>query len=666
VQDDRYSTKWREFGISCERCHGPGKDHIARASAAPPDAQTRALVKSTIVNPARLDASRSSMICAQCHSLRDTYAQGFVAGANYYDYFVPLMEDRLPSSPDPAYWADGRPRWLANEAVAFWQSQCFLKGGATCTTCHSRPHNDDVNGNPKLRPTNNVLCAGCHKTIAADPGKHTHHPPNSLGNSCIECHMPATVASLNTRMRDHSLSVPVPENTIRHDIPNACNVCHRDKNAEWANRYVNTWYGNKGRQSLIVRADAFSLARQGDAAAVPGLLQILSDASESDFIRANAADYLGAFPDDPNAYDALVHAISDQQPLVRATAALAVRPRAAQRAALAPALVAMLADPVQTVRLNAGIALVSMGVKELPGEDGQRLLRAEDLYRGRAELNSDDAQQQLAAGKFFLLAGDMDSAISHFRATLKLDQNAPARYFLGVALAQKGDSQSARDILQSIAANDPQYEPAQRVLAELATSAPPSDTTSQQANTGAATSPQADAAFREGQRLYQNNDYGGALNQLEQALQLAPKASWATTAETERVISLEKLGRDDEAENALKSLSGSAGTNIDLQLAYVELLYDTGRQQEALQRVDQLMAAVPKLPMAYFWRAKVLLQLQRTDDAAKAAEEAVRLQPDLPAVHNVLIRIYQKQGRTQEAAQQAQWVSEYQRRMQSR
>src|SRR6185437_13362931 len=97
-----------------------------------------------------------------------------------------------------------------------------------------------------------------------------------------------------------------------------------------------------------------------------------------------------------------------------------------------------------------------------------------------------------------------------------------------------------------------------------------------------------------------------------------------------------------------------------------ELLYDTGRSEEALKRVDELIAGSPKLPMAYVWRAKVLLRLNRIGEAASAAEESIRLLPDLPVAHNLLIRIYQLQGRTAEAAQQAQWVRDYERRMQSR
>ncbi len=142
---------------TCYSCHvsreqknfdpeGPALSHhlaeprrqIARAAMARESVMSPARAQAIIVNPARLDAARSTMVCAQCHSLRNIYADGFRAGANYYDYFLPVMEYRLPASDDPAYWPDGRPRWFANDAVALWQSQCFLKGGATCITCHSR------------------------------------------------------------------------------------------------------------------------------------------------------------------------------------------------------------------------------------------------------------------------------------------------------------------------------------------------------------------------------------------------------------------------------------------------------------------------------------------------------------------------------------------------
>ena len=463
-----YKTNWQDFGTNCERCHGPGSEHIAWASEVPvADADTRAVINSTIVNPARLDAARSSMICAQCHSFRDIYADGFRAGENYFDYFMPIMQYRLPDSEDPAYWADGRTRRFSNDAFGLWQSLCFLKGGATCVTCHVRPHNTNIDINPQLRPSNNALCTQCHQAVGDNIAAHTHHAPASAGSSCVECHMPRTVLSIKARIRDHSMSIPVPENTIRHGIPNACNLCHANKDAQWVLRQMNAWYGDKSRQKLIRRADAFAEARNANPVAIPALLQILSDPSGGQLIRANAAGYLGNFPNNPSAYDAVLQSFSDPDPLVRATAALAIKPGASQREGVALELVSLLRDQVTIVRVDATIALVVMGVRQLPGEDGAAFERAKEVYRARAALDDDDAEQQFAAGKFFFLSGDMDRAVAAFRASMKVDPNFRAQYDLAQALAEEGDKQSARQILKTIPTNDPQYASAQKLLALL-------------------------------------------------------------------------------------------------------------------------------------------------------------------------------------------------------
>ena len=644
VEHLTYRTTWQDFGVSCESCHGLGTEHVAQAG------------KAAIANPAKLDPMRSVMVCAQCHSFRSIYADGFQAGGNYYDYFLPEMEFRLPASQDPAFWADGRPRWFANEAVALWQSQCFLKGGATCVTCHSQPHNPDVERNTQLRPANQALCTGCHKAIGANVAAHTHHAPGSAGSSCVECHMPAASVGLHAQIREHSMSIPVPENTTRHAIPNACNLCHRDKDAGWAAQQMTTWYGTRPRQKSILRADAFTQAKQGDPSAIPSLLAILSDESAGSWLRANAAGYLGNFPDNPSAYSAVLHSFSDHDPLVRATASTAINPSRGQRAELAVALLPLLGDPARTVRMSAGIALVNMGVKPFAGEDGARFEQSKELYRARAQIYDDDAAQQFAAGKYFLLAGDMDGAVAAFRLSLKLDPAMPARYLLARSLEGKGELQEARQILQTITRSDGQYNPAQALLAEIDAKSPkvPARDSSSEAK----------AQFLEGKVRFDGQYYRAALNDFDQALRLAPQAEWAIKAQIDRAICLEKLSQTSDAEAAMQQLAALPGArqDLDLQLAYVELLVESGRAEEAGKRIDQAIEDVPNAPLAYFWRAKVLLQLKRTADAASAAEESIRLQPELPQAHNLLVRIYQMQGRTKEAAQQAEWLRDYQRR----
>jgi predicted CXXCH cytochrome family protein len=659
LRNETYHTNWQNFGISCERCHGPGSEHVAWAEGAGTlDPNTRAIIDATIVNFKQMTAMRSTMVCAQCHSFRDIYVDGFRAGANYFDYFMPVMQYRLPDKEDPAYWADGRTRRFSNDAFGLWQSQCFLKGGATCGTCHSRPHNTNVDLNAQLRPTNNALCTNCHGEIGKNVAAHTHHAVKSTGSSCVECHMPRTVLSIKAQIRDHSMSVPAPENTINHDIPNACNDCHNDKDAKWAVEQMNQWWGDKGRQKLIDRANAFAAAHNSDPAAVPALLRILTDPSGGPLVRGNAAGYLGNFPADSAAYEALLHAFKDPEPLVRATAVLAIKPHPSEREAVFAALVGLLNDEARTVQLNAAIGLVAMGIKQLPGEEGARFERAKAVYRARAELNSDDPEQDLAAGKFFFLAGDLDHSAMAFRAAIKLDQTLPAQYFLARVLVEKRDFKAARDVLQTISYNDPQYPAAQRLLAEIASA----ETADQPTDAS-----DAQARFNSGQLLYRTGNFGGALKDLDDALRQAPDAAWVTKAQVYRAVCLVRLGRVPEAEAAMKVLSGKdlAGDDLDVQVALIELLSETGRVDEALKRAAELVAAYPRNGVARFWHAKLLLQVHQPEEAVKAAEESVRLLPDYAAAHNLLIRIYQMQGRTKEAALQAEWLRDYQRRNES-
>src|SRR5260370_18837298 len=73
VEQDTYQTTWLDFGTNCERCHGPGSEHVARRSAATrPRTATRHIVVHT-----RIDPAHNSIACAQCHSFRALYASGF-------------------------------------------------------------------------------------------------------------------------------------------------------------------------------------------------------------------------------------------------------------------------------------------------------------------------------------------------------------------------------------------------------------------------------------------------------------------------------------------------------------------------------------------------------------------------------------------------------------
>ena len=463
VDQVEYKTDWQDFGVNCERCHGPGVKHVVNYSTAhkPAAGPARDIVVQT-----KLDSKRDTMVCAQCHSFRDIFVPGFQAGDNYYDHFVPILEFDQPVDKDPAYWADGRTRRFSTDAFGLWQSQCFLKGGVTCLKCHVDAHDTTVEKSPQLRPDAAAICTQCHSAIGKNVGAHTHHGEKSAGSSCVECHMPRTVLSIRAQIRDHSITVPVPDNTASHQIPNACNECHKDRDAGWAAERMDAWWGKKSRQKTIRRADTFADARKGNPTSITNLLAIATDAEESPFARANALGYLSRFGSDKRVFPVFEWALGDSDPLPRVIAALRMPSSVNKRAAIND-LAHTLRDPVATVRLASVVSLVAAGVKDFNGEDGKYFAEAKALYERRAALNTDDATQLYSAGRFYLLTGDAGKASRALEQSMKIDPEMRADYYLGSALALQGKLEEARQVLERVAQSDPQYGNAQALLKSI-------------------------------------------------------------------------------------------------------------------------------------------------------------------------------------------------------
>jgi predicted CXXCH cytochrome family protein len=417
-----------------------------------------------MVVPSRLPPDRATAVCAQCHSLRDVSAAGFVAGADYFDHFLPVLEYGQKEGADPPYWPDGRPRRFSNDAAGLWQSACFVKGGATCTTCHLDPHLPDVERNPQLAASENRLCLSCHAVVGTRLQAHTRHRPDSAGSACVECHMPPTVVSIKARMRDHAISVPSPEATVRFGMPNACNACHQDRDAQWARRTLQAW-GVKGESRTLHRAAAFAGARRGERGALDALLALAADRDEPPLVRANAVGHLRRY-EEPRASTALQAALQDPHALPRAVAAFTLAERA--EGGGTERLVAALGDPSRVVRMAAAFALVNRRVTQLPGEEGRRLQEAKRDHLARADLLLDHAPSQLDRGKLLLLDGDAPGAAGSFSAALKLDPLLPgARYLLGVSLAALGREGEALAELRRVPEGDPFFAAAQKMARSL-------------------------------------------------------------------------------------------------------------------------------------------------------------------------------------------------------
>jgi predicted CXXCH cytochrome family protein len=154
-----------ESGVTCENCHGPGRQHLVALAAHSSDLR--------ISNPARLPVADQMQPCSQCHS-------GFS-----------VVEDPLPDD-----------LLISDQVTALKNSECWLQSGGrvTCTNCHN-PHQDAPRATLVVRSV--ATCLGCHSTKVLN---HAAICPVNRTTGCVGCHMPDE-SKPPLRVADHWIRV---------------------------------------------------------------------------------------------------------------------------------------------------------------------------------------------------------------------------------------------------------------------------------------------------------------------------------------------------------------------------------------------------------------------------------------------------------------------------
>jgi predicted CXXCH cytochrome family protein len=242
------AASFRESGVNCEMCHGPSATHVAAMHAGRPYKKDPA---EPPVDFKRIGAQEFVQICAQCH-MQSGERNPEAGGAMNYSETGPTFYRVLSSRPfvdysRRAFYKDGRFRETVFIVESFERSACFRKGGATCGNCHN-PHPDDAAENPtslKFRVDPDRMCIGCHKQFEPHLEAHTHHPASGEASRCVSCHMPRIMNALLFKARSHQIDdVPDAAMTARFgasDSPNACLICHTDKNSDWLMSEMEKW-----------------------------------------------------------------------------------------------------------------------------------------------------------------------------------------------------------------------------------------------------------------------------------------------------------------------------------------------------------------------------------------------------------------------------------------
>ena len=241
VDYDIATKKVTEWNVGCERCHGPGSEHVAHQG------------RPNIVNPAKLDYVHANDVCIQCHSqgqpltnpIQGKYYDwpvGFQVDRNLSDFW--RLEEHKLDTQSFTHFADGTAHKNRMQGNDFVQSLMYTRG-VTCFSCH------DVHGTPNsavLWKPANEICLDCHGPDAANGPHapsieaHTHHKADSAGSECIACHMPKIEQTLgDVNVRAHTFKFITPAQTDALGVPNACNVCHNDKPSAWSAAALKSW-----------------------------------------------------------------------------------------------------------------------------------------------------------------------------------------------------------------------------------------------------------------------------------------------------------------------------------------------------------------------------------------------------------------------------------------
>jgi len=107
---------------------------------------------------------------------------------------------------------------------------------------------------------------------------------------------------------------PTPAATVAYGSPNACNICHIDKNAEWADKYVRQWRTRDYQAPVLKRAALIEAAHKRDWTKLPEMLAYISDPKHDD-VFATSLIRLIPPTQDQKVLAALLAAAKDSSPL---------------------------------------------------------------------------------------------------------------------------------------------------------------------------------------------------------------------------------------------------------------------------------------------------------------------------------------------------------------
>jgi tetratricopeptide (TPR) repeat protein len=474
ITTDTYHTTWSEPGISCESCHGPAKEHV-RVMEEDEGQETIKNIK--IIRTKKFTPAQMNDMCATCHAKLVPLSLTFLPGERFFDHFDLITWEHAD------FYPDGRDLGENYTYTSWLTSPCVKSGKLDCNHCHTPSGRMRFAGEKS-----NQMCMPCHEKFVMNPVEHGHHAAGSKGNECAACHMPMTRFAAMGRT-DHSILPPTPAATIAFKSPNACNSCHADHDAAWADGWVRKWYTNDYQAEVLRRAELVDAARKQQWKHLPEMLTELQK-KNGDQVYKNSLLRLLRGCMDERKWAVLRELLQDPSPLVRSSAASALGGHLTPE--IINALLTASADPSRLVRIRTAMSLAALPPQSLADQrDRTKLEQANREFIAAMRARPDDWASYANLGNFYMEGGDFPAAVSYFETAIKLEprqigplvntamaysnldrndeaekclrsalilepKNAAANFNLGLLLGEQGHLQEAEQSLRIALKADPQ------------------------------------------------------------------------------------------------------------------------------------------------------------------------------------------------------------------
>ena len=452
LKADSYHTTWAEPGINCETCHGPSAEHVRLFRELPPNQPAPADIKLIVTR--KLSVEQRNAMCAPCHARMSPVTMNFTPGERYFDHYD------LVTFENHDFYPDGRDLG-ENYTYTQWRvSPCAKSGKLDCIHCHTS------SGRYRFKDAANAndACLPCHNERVNNAPAHTHHAAGTTGNQCISCHMPMTEFA-RMRRSDHSMRPPTPATTIAYQSPNACNNCHTNQTAAWADKLVRDWHQHDYQKPVLEHAALIAAARKSDWTKLPDILAYLSSTKREEILTVSLVRLLGPCPA-ADKWPVLHKLADDPSPLVRAAVAEALGERLDQTNAAA--LLKAVGDDYRLVRVRAAAALAAIPEDRLPEAARPQVRNAIAELMASMQSRPDDMNSHYNLGNFHMARGQLPAAVTEFATATRLQPDAmPPLVNAALAYNALGQNDQAEASLRRALSFDPTNAPANLNLGML-------------------------------------------------------------------------------------------------------------------------------------------------------------------------------------------------------